>query len=118
MESKTIGSELVELFLITGPGEHRIWIKNAGAVTTNAASIQGRNSRLGSWKDLISSGADFKSVPPDLETFLVLSDSDVSPTALAAGQEWNGTIDTSPLLEVRMVVSVASGSTEIQLEVN
>ena len=116
--SVTVGTSDTVIFSINIPGKYRIGISNAGATATNACKIQGRNSSGGAWQDIVSTTADFTTIPGAIANFLLASDNTIDPTALTAGQEWNGAIDSKTFAEVRMIATVASGSTAIDVEVS
>ena len=106
------------LLSLSAPGIYRIYLKNSGATATNACKIQGRNSSNGAWQDIVSTSTDFTTIPGAIANFLLASDDTIDPTALTAGQEWNGAIDSKTFAEVRMIATVASGSTSIIVEVS
>ena len=113
-----VGTGTTELFQLDSPGIYRIYLKNAGATATNACKIQCRNSSNGAWQDIVSTTTDFTTIPGAIANFLLASDDTIDPTALTAGQEWNGAIDSKSFAEVRMIATVASGSTAIDVEVS
>lgn len=116
--SVTVNTSNTVIFSIYVPGKYRIYLKNSGATATNACKIQGRNSNGGAWQDIVSTTADFTTIPSAIANFLLASDDTIDPTALTAGQEWNGAIDSKSFAEVRMIATVASGSTAIDVEVS
>ena len=116
--SVTVNTSNTVIFSIYVPGKYRIYLKNAGATATNACKIQCRNSSNGAWQDIVSTTTDFTTIPGAIANFLLASDNTIDPTALTAGQEWNGAIDSKSFAEVRMIATVASGSTAIDVEVS
>lgn len=107
-----------ELFALDSPGIYRIWIKNTGATALNSCKIQGRNSASAAWVDVVSSADEFQNPAGNSRGgFLILTDDAVNPVTLDAGAEWNGSIDATTVLEVRMVATVASGTTAVKSEV-
>jgi hypothetical protein len=109
-------TELFNLNLV--PGVYRIFLKNIGATALDSCAIEGRNSLSAAWVDVVSTTAEFTTIPDAIAGFLKSSDDTIDPTALTAGQEWNGSISTPSFRYVRMVATVASGSTTIKVEVN
>lgn len=116
--SVTVNTSNTVIFSIYVPGKYRIYLKNSGATATNACKIQCRNSSNGAWQDIVSTTTDFTTIPGAIANFLLASDDTIDPTALTAGQEWNGAIDSKLFAEVRMIATVASGSTAIDVEVS
>jgi len=102
------------LFEIDTPGIYKIWIKNIGSNSATACTIDCRNSPLASWKTIVSTTNQFTTLPASIHGFLVSSDDTIDPPTLAAGEEWNGTIDATKFNQVRMTMT---GNTRIQLEV-
>lgn len=106
------------LFTTQNPGLYRIWLKNTGATVTNSCKIQGRSSSSSAWLDVVSTSTEFTTIPSSVAGFLLVSDDTITPTALASNAEWTGQIDATKYLEVRMIATVAAGSTRISVEVN
>lgn len=100
------------------PGIYRIFLKNIGSTATNSAKIQGRNSLNAAWVDIVDTSTEFTTIPAAIAGFLHSSDDTITPTALTAGQEWNGSIHTESFRFVRMISTVAAGTTTIRVEVN
>lgn len=98
-------------------GIFAVFLKNAGAVPLNSFAIQGRNSSIATWVDIATTAEQFLSLPSSLNSFLTASDASISPTLLPANGEWNGAIYNRTFLYFRLVATVASGSTEIDVEV-
>lgn len=98
-------------------GYYLLAFKNAGSVALNSFKIQGRNSTSGEWVDIVSTYEEFTTLSGTVGTFLQSSDSVISPTTLAPGAEWNGSIFNTTFLSVRTIASVASGSTNVNVEV-
>lgn len=115
----SVGTSSTELFNLDSPGtRYRIFLKNLGATATNSCAIQVRNSTTAAWKSIVSTSTQFTTIPSDIAGFLVASDDAITPTALTAGQEWFGAIDTRAYRYVRLVATVASGTTNIAVEVH
>ena len=115
----TVTDTATELFnLNIAPGIYRIFLENIGGTALNLCKIQGRNSLNGAWVDIVATTADFTTIPAAIAGFLVNSDDTINPTVLASTEEWNGAISTSGFRFVRMIATVASGSTTITVEVN
>lgn len=100
------------------PGKYRIGISNTGATATNAFKIQGRNLESGTFKDIVSTSTQFTTIPSSVNGFLLASDDTIIPTALTAGQEWFGAIDTFAYSEVRAISTVATGTTTLSVRVD
>jgi hypothetical protein len=98
-------------------GYYILFLKNAGAVALNSFKIQGRNSGSGEWVDVVSTAEEFTTIPSSLGSFLRSSDSEVSPTTLAPGDEWNGSVFNTNFLFLRTIASTVSGTTEVSMEV-
>ena len=116
--SITVGTSNTVIFSIQVPGKYRIGISNTGATATNTFKIQGRNLESGTFKDIVSTSTQFTTIPSSVNGFLLASDDTITPTALTAGQEWFGAIDTLAYSEIRAIATVAAGSTTLSVEVN
>ena len=116
--SVTVGTTDTVIFSIHVPGKYRIGISNTGATATNSFKIQGRSLESGTFKDIVSTSTQFTTIPGSVGGFLIASDDTITPTALTAGQEWFGAIDTFAYSEVRAIATVAAGSTTLSVEVN
>lgn len=115
-DSIRVTTSTTELWLADSPGIFRIWLKNGGATATNSCKIQGRNSTDAAWVDVVATATDFTTIPAAIAGFLLISDDTITPTALTAGQEWNGVIE-SRYSQTRMIATTGSGQTSIAVEV-
>lgn len=95
-------------------GSYLLWVKNSGATALNSFKLQGRNSPDGVWQDIVVLAADW--LTPTTATLEATSTTD--PTTLAAGSEFNACLLHRYTLELRIVATVASGSTLVTVEVN
>jgi len=116
--SITVGTSDTVIFSIQVPGKYRIGISNTGATATNTFKIQGRSLESGTFKDIVSTSTQFTTIPSSVNGFLLASDDTITPTALTAGQEWFGAIDTLAYSEVRAIATVATGTTTLKVRLD
>ena len=112
--SVTVGTSNTVIFSIQVPGKYRIGISNTGATATNTFKIQGRSLESGTFKDIVSTST----IPSSVNGFLLASDDTITPTALTAGQEWFGAIDTLAYSEIRAISTVATGTTTLKVRLD
>ena len=109
----TVGTTATQLCLLTGPGVYRLTVKNTGATALNSFAIQGRNSTDDVWENVVSLAADFTTIPDRIKAFLLRSDDTTSPTTLVGSGVWTGAIDSKTFIQIRLVATVAAGTTTV-----
>ena len=110
--------ESVPPTIVEGSTIFALAFSNTGAAPLNSFAIQVRNTSQGDWRDAVTTGLAFTTLPARLQGLLLGSDDEVDPTILAVGQTWEGAIDLKAVFQVRVVATVASGTTTVLVEVN
>ena len=111
----TVSTTTTQLCLLTEPGVYRLTVTNTGATALNSFAIQGRNSTDDAWENVVSSGSDFTTIPDRITCFLLRSDDTTSPTTLAGSGVWTGSIDSKTFIQIRLVATVAAGTTTVNV---
>lgn len=107
----TVTDSTTELLTIDNFGTFAFWVKNSGATALDSFAIQGRNSPDAAWIDILST-SDFATA----SNFLIMTNDSVDPTALAADEEFNFALTNITFLELRLIATVASGTTTIDVK--
>lgn len=108
----TVTDSTTELLTIDNFGTFAFWVTNSGATDLDSFAIQGRNSPDAVWIDILSTTSDFATA----SNFLIMTDDSVDPTALAADEEFNFALTNITFFELRLIATVASGTTTIDVK--
>lgn len=110
MKTVTVSTETTELMRVENFGSFTFFVVNSGATDLNSFAVQGNNG--GAWIDILSTTSDFATA----SNFLIMTDDSIDPTSLAADEEFNFAFTNITFLELRLIATVASGTTTIDVQ--
>lgn len=122
MATVTITTNETTIFKLTREdlchtGDYTVWIKNTGVTALDSFKMKGRNSSKGLWEDIVTTTAQWTTIPPSVSKMLLMADGN-DPTVLGSTSEFNFSFYYSMPLEIMLSATVASGSTTIEYEIN